>query len=59
MNATLRLIPESDTILGGIACDLEKKVNNERFADHTELLRSVKTSEEWEKLQVELPEAGE
>lgn len=59
MNAILHLTHESDTVLGGIAYDLEKKVNNERFADHTELFRSVKTSEEWEKLQVDLPKAGE
>lgn len=59
VNAILHLIHESDTVLGGIVYDLEKKVNNERFADHTELLRSVKTSEEWEKLQVDLPKAGE
>lgn len=59
MNDILRLIPESDTVLGGIAYDLEKKVNNEGFADHTELLRSVQTSGEWENLQVDLPEAAE
>jgi len=39
--------------------DLEKKVNNESFSDHTEILRSVKPSEKWEKLQVDLPKAGE
>lgn len=59
MNAILRLIPESDSVLGGIAYDLEKKVNNERFADHTESLRSVQTSGEWENLQVYLSEAAE
>lgn len=59
MNAILHLTRDSDPILGGIVYDLEKKVNNERFADPTELLRSVKTLEEWEKLQVDLPKAGE
>lgn len=48
-NAILHLTHESDTVPGGTAYDLEKKVNNVRFSDHTTLLRSVRTSEEWEK----------
>lgn len=59
VNAILHLTREPDTILGGIVYDLEKKLNNERFSDHTELLRSVKTSEEWENIQVDLPKSGE
>lgn len=50
---------EPDTVPGGPVCDLERKGNNEPSTDHTELLRAARTSGEWEKLQVDLPKAGE
>lgn len=40
-------------------CDLERKGNNEPSPDPTESLRAGSTSGEWQKLQVDLAEAGE
>lgn len=53
------LTREPDTVPGGPVCDLERKGNNEPSTDHTELLRAARTSGEREKLQVDLPKAGE